>query len=91
MNLHLVNLQIAGATAFWIIASYSSNLFLLLYVLMLKTLVSKEQSLCVEDPQLSHEVEIDEGQADQQVLHQVEDGCDEAKEGNEANTHKEEG
>ncbi len=58
---------------------------------LLEALVSKEHPLCVEDPQLGHEVEIDKGQADQQVLHQIEERCDEAKEGNEADTHKEEG
>lgn len=58
---------------------------------LLEVLVSKEHPLCVEDPQLGHEVEIDKGQADQQVLHQIQQGCDKAKEGNEANTHKEEG
>lgn len=53
--------------------------------------VSKEHPLCVEDPQLGHEVEIDEGQADQQVLHQIEERCDKAEEGNEADAHEEEG
>lgn len=54
-------------------------------------LVSKKHPLCVEDLQLGHKVEVDEGQRDQQVLHQIEDGRDKAEEGNEANAHKEEG
>lgn len=54
-------------------------------------LVSKKHPLCVEDLQLGHKVEVDEGQRDQQVLHQIEDGRNKAEEGNEANAHKEEG
>lgn len=63
----------------------------MLHLFLLEVPVSKEHPLSVKDPQLGHKVEIDKGQTDQQVLHQIEDGCDKAEEGNEANTHKEEG
>lgn len=53
--------------------------------------LSEEHPLGVEDPKFGHEVEIDKGQADQEVLHQVKEGRDKAKEGNKTNTHKEEG
>ena len=52
---------------------------------------SEKHPLSVEDSQLGHEVEVNKGQADQQVLHQVQEWCDEAKEGDEANTDEQEG
>ena len=69
----------------------SPNTLFSVALFVLAVLVSKEHPLCIEDPQLSHEVKINEGQTHQQVFHQIEDGRDKAKEGNEADAHKEEG
>lgn len=67
------------------------SIFFRVALLVLAALVSKEHPLCVEDPQLGHEVKIDKGQTDQQVLHQEEDRCDKTKEGNKTNAYKKEG
>lgn len=57
----------------------------------LEVLNLQRHPLRIEDPHFGHEVEVDEGHADQQVLQQKQDWSDKAKEGDQANTHDEKG
>lgn len=36
---------------------------------VLEVTTSKENPLCVKDPQLGHEIEVDKGETDQEILH----------------------
>lgn len=70
MNFQLIKLLVGSFQ----VAFLDNILFFLL-------MVSKEQPLCIKHPQFSHEVKVEKRQTHQQVLHQIEDGCDKAKEG----------
>lgn len=67
-----MNLRRAGATpsrvlayTSWLNKPFTATIRFNVSQSLPKVLVSKEHPLCVEDPQLGHEVEIDKGQADQ--------------------------